>query len=153
MFFELRIREASEPNHETCQSRAPRIDRHCAGGFMAGIVAIAAGRRDLARAAWMVGASRSARRATPSAPSRRWSRRRPCPLILAAPAAFIGGTSLAARRGVLVKGGVPLETLARVHTVMFDKSGALTVGDARLVGVETGDGRPFLRRRGDRHNL
>jgi P-type E1-E2 ATPase len=32
----------------------------------------------------------------------------PCPLILAAPAAFIGGTSLAARRGILIKGGGPL---------------------------------------------
>lgn len=43
----------------------------------------------------------------------------PCPLILAAPAAFIGGTSLAARRGVLIKGGGPLEQLARIRTVML----------------------------------
>lgn len=64
----------------------------------------------------------------------------PCPLILAAPAAFIGGTSQAARRGVLVKGGGPLETLARIHTVMFDKTGTLTVGGARLVAVETAAG-------------
>jgi heavy metal translocating P-type ATPase/RND family efflux transporter MFP subunit len=64
----------------------------------------------------------------------------PCPLILAAPAAFIGGTSQAARRGVLVKGGGPLETLARIHTVMFDKTGTLTVGGARLVAVEAAPG-------------
>ena len=64
----------------------------------------------------------------------------PCPLILAAPAAFIGGTSQAARRGILVKGGGPLETLARIHTVMFDKTGTLTVGGARLVAVETAPG-------------
>lgn len=64
----------------------------------------------------------------------------PCPLILAAPAAFLGGTSQAARRGVLVKGGGPLETLARIHTVMFDKTGTLTVGGARLVAVETAPG-------------
>lgn len=64
----------------------------------------------------------------------------PCPLILAAPAAFIGGTSLAARRGILVKGGGPLETLAHIHTVMFDKTGTLTVGGARLVAVETAPG-------------
>jgi heavy metal translocating P-type ATPase/RND family efflux transporter MFP subunit len=64
----------------------------------------------------------------------------PCPLILAAPAAFIGGTSRAARRGVLVKGGGPFETLARIHTVMFDKTGTLTVGGARLVAVETAPG-------------
>jgi heavy metal translocating P-type ATPase/RND family efflux transporter MFP subunit len=64
----------------------------------------------------------------------------PCPLILAAPAAFIGGTSQAARRGVLVKGGGPLEALARIHTVMFDKTGTLTVGGARLVAIETAPG-------------
>lgn len=64
----------------------------------------------------------------------------PCPLILAAPAAFIGGTSQAARRGILVKGGGPLETLAHIHTVMFDKTGTLTVGGARLVAIETAPG-------------
>ncbi|ARN80129.1 hypothetical protein DSM21852_33240 [Methylocystis bryophila] len=64
----------------------------------------------------------------------------PCPLILAAPAAFIGGTSLAARRGILIKGGGPLEILARVHTVLFDKTGTLTVGGARLVSIETAPG-------------
>lgn len=64
----------------------------------------------------------------------------PCPLILAAPAAFIGGAAQAARRGILIKGGGPLETLARIHTVMFDKTGTLTVGGARLVAVETAPG-------------
>jgi len=64
----------------------------------------------------------------------------PCPLILAAPAAFIGGTSQAARRGVLVKGGGPFEALARIHTVMFDKTGTLTVGGARLIAIETATG-------------
>jgi heavy metal translocating P-type ATPase/RND family efflux transporter MFP subunit len=64
----------------------------------------------------------------------------PCPLILAAPAAFIGGTSQAARRGVLVKGGGPLEALARIRTVLFDKTGTLTVGGARLVAIETAPG-------------
>ena len=47
----------------------------------------------------------------------------PCPLILAAPVAFIAGMSQAARRGILIKGGAPLEALARTHTVMFDKTG------------------------------
>ena len=37
----------------------------------------------------------------------------PCPLILAAPIAFISGISQAARRGILVKGGAALEALAR----------------------------------------
>jgi heavy metal translocating P-type ATPase len=60
----------------------------------------------------------------------------PCPLILAAPVAFIGGVSQAARRGILIKGGGPLEALARTHTVLFDKTGTLTVGGARLIAVE-----------------
>lgn len=64
----------------------------------------------------------------------------PCPLILAAPVAFISGVSLAARRGVLVKGGAALEALARAHTILFDKTGTLTVGGARLVAVETAPG-------------
>jgi heavy metal translocating P-type ATPase len=64
----------------------------------------------------------------------------PCPLILAAPAAFIAGVSQGARRGILIKGGGPLEALARTHTVMFDKTGTLTVGGARLVAVEAAPG-------------
>ena len=64
----------------------------------------------------------------------------PCPLILAAPVAFIAGAAQAARRSILIKGGGPLEALARTHTVMFDKTGTLTVGGARLVAVETAPG-------------
>ncbi len=64
----------------------------------------------------------------------------PCPLILAAPVAFIAGVSQAARRGILIKGGGPLEALARTHTVMFDKTGTFTVGGARLVATETAPG-------------
>jgi hypothetical protein len=64
----------------------------------------------------------------------------PCPLILAAPVAFIAGVSQAARNGILIKGGGALEALARTHTVMFDKTGTLTVGGARLIAVETAPG-------------
>jgi heavy metal translocating P-type ATPase len=64
----------------------------------------------------------------------------PCPLILAAPVAFIAGVAQAARRGILVKGGGPLEALARAHTVLFDKTGTLTVGGARLLSVEVASG-------------
>jgi heavy metal translocating P-type ATPase len=64
----------------------------------------------------------------------------PCPLILAAPAAFIAGVSQAARHGILIKGGGPLEALANTRTVLLDKTGTLTVGGARLVAVETAPG-------------
>jgi heavy metal translocating P-type ATPase len=64
----------------------------------------------------------------------------PCPLILAAPVALIAGVSQAARRGILIKGGGPLEALARAQTVMLDKTGTLTIGGARLVAVETAPG-------------
>jgi heavy metal translocating P-type ATPase len=64
----------------------------------------------------------------------------PCPLILAAPVAFIAGVSQAARNGILIKGGGPLEALARTRTAMFDKTGTLTVGGARLIAVEVAPG-------------
>ena len=56
----------------------------------------------------------------------------PCPLILAAPVAYIAGVARAARRGILMKGGLALEALARTRTVIFDKTGTLTVGGARI---------------------
>ena len=64
----------------------------------------------------------------------------PCPLILAAPVAFIAGVAQAAKRGILIKGSGPLESLARTHTIMFDKTGTLTVGGARLVAIEAAPG-------------
>jgi heavy metal translocating P-type ATPase len=60
----------------------------------------------------------------------------PCPLILAAPVAFIAGVARAARLGVLVKGGGPLEALARAYTVLFDKTGTLTIGGPRLLSIQ-----------------
>ncbi|WP_255429871.1 heavy metal translocating P-type ATPase [Streptomonospora sp. PA3] len=64
----------------------------------------------------------------------------PCPLILAAPIAFTGGLSRAARRGVIVKGGGALERLARARVLLFDKTGTVTVGRPRLSGVAVGPG-------------
>lgn len=56
----------------------------------------------------------------------------PCPLLLAAPVAFLGGMSRAARSGIIVKNGGTLEQLARVRTVVFDKTGTLTQGRPAL---------------------
>jgi heavy metal translocating P-type ATPase len=52
----------------------------------------------------------------------------PCPLILATPVALVSGLSVAARRGVVVKGGAVLERLARCTTLLLDKTGTLTSG-------------------------
>jgi heavy metal translocating P-type ATPase len=64
----------------------------------------------------------------------------PCPLILAAPVAFIGGISLSARAGVLMKGSPALEALADVGTAVFDKTGTLTLGGAELLQAEFATG-------------
>lgn len=64
----------------------------------------------------------------------------PCPLILAAPVAFIGGVSRAARAGILMKGSTALEALAQVRTAIFDKTGTLTIGGAELIEIETAPG-------------
>ena len=60
----------------------------------------------------------------------------PCPLILAAPVALVAGISLAARRGIIVKGGGALETIARAKTLVLDKTGTVTAGAPVLSGVE-----------------
>ncbi len=56
----------------------------------------------------------------------------PCPLLLAAPVAFMGGMSRAAREGIIVKGGGVLELLARARTAVFDKTGTLTHGEPSI---------------------
>ncbi len=62
----------------------------------------------------------------------------PCPLILAAPVAFVSGLSRAARRGIVMKGGAVLERLARCTTILVDKTGTLTVGHPVLLEVVSG---------------
>jgi heavy metal translocating P-type ATPase len=64
----------------------------------------------------------------------------PCPLLLAAPVAFLGGMSRAARTGVVVKNGGVLEILARARTVVFDKTGTLTVGRPHVTRIDARDG-------------
>jgi heavy metal translocating P-type ATPase len=61
----------------------------------------------------------------------------PCPLLIAAPVAFMGGMSRAAREGVIVKSSETLEKLDRARTVAFDKTGTLTYGRPTLARVET----------------
>ncbi len=59
----------------------------------------------------------------------------PCPMILAAPAAFVAGLSRAARRGIIVRSGAVLERLAGVRTVVLDKTGTVTQGRPELARI------------------
>ena len=64
----------------------------------------------------------------------------PCPLLIAAPVAFLGGMSRASNAGIIVKGGAVLEALGSASTAAFDKTGTLTYGrptvaKVRAVGV------------------
>ncbi|WP_062236705.1 heavy metal translocating P-type ATPase [Aureimonas sp. N4] len=52
----------------------------------------------------------------------------PCALVISTPAAIAAGLSAGARRGLLMKGGVVLETLGKITAVAFDKTGTLTAG-------------------------
>ncbi|PFG35570.1 heavy metal-(Cd/Co/Hg/Pb/Zn)-translocating P-type ATPase [Flavimobilis soli] len=63
----------------------------------------------------------------------------PCPLIIAAPVAFMAGMSRSARKGVIVKSSATLEQLYRAKAVAFDKTGTLTRGEPRLSDVRTVD--------------
>lgn len=56
----------------------------------------------------------------------------PCPLLIAAPVAFLGGMSRSARFGLIVKGGGTLEQLSRVRSAAFDKTGTITTGKPLL---------------------
>lgn len=64
----------------------------------------------------------------------------PCPLLIAAPVAFLGGLSRTAKEGVIVKGGGVIEQLARVRSAAFDKTGTLTQGRPELVEVRAAEG-------------
>lgn len=64
----------------------------------------------------------------------------PCPLILAVPVALVAGLSRAAHFGVLIKGAKPLEALARISTLVLDKTGTLTDGRPQIVSIDRQDG-------------
>ena len=59
----------------------------------------------------------------------------PCPLLLAAPIAFMSGLSRAARLGVIIKGGGALERLAKGTVLLFDKTGTLTRGRPQVTDL------------------
>ncbi|ROH89495.1 heavy metal translocating P-type ATPase [Stagnimonas aquatica] len=67
----------------------------------------------------------------------------PCALAISVPSAVLSGVARAARGGVLVKGGGPLENLGTLTAIAFDKTGTLTEGKPKLTDVVPADGVPL----------
>lgn len=64
----------------------------------------------------------------------------PCALILALPIAYLSAVSSCAKKGILLKGGMILDELAACKTVALDKTGTLTTGELKCLGIEAFEG-------------
>ncbi len=60
----------------------------------------------------------------------------PCPLLIATPIALLGGVNASAKRRIIVKKLSSLEALSRISTIIFDKTGTITLGKPQLTGLK-----------------
>ena len=60
-----------------------------------------------------------------------------CGIAAGTPLAILGGIGRAARLGSIIKGGLYLELLSAVDTVVFDKTGTITYGDPQVMSIES----------------
>jgi len=60
----------------------------------------------------------------------------PCALIIALPIAYLSAINACAKNGILLKGGIFLEALAKCQAIAFDKTGTITTGELELVSIE-----------------
>jgi heavy metal translocating P-type ATPase len=63
----------------------------------------------------------------------------PCAIALATPLAVVASVGNAAKKGIIIKGGIYLEELGKIDTVVIDKTGTLTIGKPKVVNTESFD--------------
>jgi len=63
----------------------------------------------------------------------------PCAIALATPLAVIASAGKAAKKGIVIKGGIYLEELGKADTIVIDKTGTLTIGEPKVVNVKAFD--------------
>lgn len=64
----------------------------------------------------------------------------PCALVISTPVAVVSGLGNAAKQGILIKGGIALETMGKVKTIVFDKTGTLTKGEHGISKIHPFEG-------------
>jgi Cd2+/Zn2+-exporting ATPase len=60
----------------------------------------------------------------------------PCALVISVPLSYFGGIGRAAKRGIIIKGGVYMETLSKCNYLVLDKTGTLTKGNFKVVDIK-----------------